>query len=157
MAERSLIATARRNTELSLILMGAVITAAAYTLASLGKNARIPPIIVPFLIALLLILLVAHLANRLLAAGADATLLPLAALLNGIGYVMIARLSDRLASLQTTWAFISIVAYVAVLFLVQRATDLARYKWTFLFTGAGLLMLPLVPGVGYASNGARIW
>src|SRR4051794_11009092 len=157
MAERSPIAAARRNTELSLILMVAVITAAAYTLASLGKNAQIPQIIVPFLIALLLLLVIAHVANRLLAAGADATLLPLAAVLNGIGYVMIARLSDRLASLQTTWALISIVAYVAILLFVQRAGDLARYKWTFLFLGAGLLMLPLVPGVGSSFGGARIW
>ena len=99
----------------------------------------------------------AHVANRMLAAGADATLLPLAALLNGIGYVMIARLSDRLASLQTTWALISIIAYVAILLFVQRAGDLARYKWTFLFLGAGLLMLPLVPGVGASFGGARIW
>lgn len=157
MAQRSPIAAARRNTELSLILMGAVITAAAYVLASLGKNAQIPQVIVPFLIAILLLLIVAHVANRLLAAGADATLLPLAALLNGIGYVMIARLSDDLAGLQTTWTFISILAYVGVLLFVQRAGDLARYKWTFLFLGAGLLMLPLVPGIGYVSNGARIW
>jgi cell division protein FtsW (lipid II flippase) len=157
MAQRSVIASARRNTELTLVLMAAVITAAAYVLASLGKNARIPQIIVPFLIALLMLLIIAHLANRALAAGADATLLPLAALLNGLGYVVIARLSDRLASLQTTWAFISIIAYVAVLLLVQRASDLARYKWTFLFLGAGLLMLPLVPGIGETFGGARIW
>src|SRR6478609_8665078 len=157
MAQRSLIASARRNTELTLVLMAAVITAAAYVLASLGKNAQIPQVIVPFLIALLVVLIVAHLANRLLAAGADATLLPLAALLNGLGYVMIARLSDRLAGLQTTWTFISIVAYVGVLLFVQRASDLARYKWTFLFVGAGLLMLPLVPGVGSSFGGARIW
>ena len=39
----------------------------------------------------------------MLAKGADGTLLPLAALLHGIGYVMIARLSERLAGLQTTW------------------------------------------------------
>ncbi|MFT3851803.1 MAG: FtsW/RodA/SpoVE family cell cycle protein [Ilumatobacteraceae bacterium] len=157
MAQRSPIAAARRNTELSLILMGAVITAAAYVLASLGKNAQIPQVIVPFLVAILLLLLVAHVANRLLAAGADATLLPLAALLNGLGYVIIARLSDHLAGLQTTWTFISILAYVGVLLFVQRAGDLARYKWTFLFLGAGLLMLPLVPGIGYSSGGARIW
>ena len=157
MSQRSPIAAARRSTELGLVLMAAVITAAAYTLASLGKNAEIPPIIVPFLVALLALLVVAHLANRLLATGADGTLLPLAALLNGIGYVMIARLSDRLAGLQTTWTFIAIVAYVATLLFVQRAGDLARYKWTFLFLGAGLLMLPLVPGVGASFGGARIW
>ena len=47
------LASARRSTELWLVIMAGAITAAAYTLASLGKNAEIPPIIVPFLIAML--------------------------------------------------------------------------------------------------------
>ena len=157
MSTPSPIAVARRGTELGLVIMAAVITAAMYTLASLGKNATIPPILVPFLVALLALIVVAHLANRVLARGADGTLLPLAALLNGIGYVIIARLSDRLASLQTTWTFISIIAYVATLLFVQRAPDLERYKWTFLAAGTALLMLPLVPGIGSTFGGARIW
>ena len=147
----------RRSTELGLVVMAGVITAAAYTLASLGKNAKIPPIIVPFLVALLGLLLLAHIATRILAHGADATLLPLVALLHGLGYVMIARLSDRLAGLQTTWSLLAIVAYALTLFTVQRATDLARYKWTFFVIGAVLLVLPLAPGIGASFNGARIW
>lgn len=151
------IATARRNSELGLVVMAAAITAIAYTLAALGKNAELPARIIPFLVALLGLLLSAHVATRLLASGADGTLLPLAVLLNGIGYVVIARLSDRLAALQTTWTFIAIIAFVATLFFVPRPADLARFKWTFLFIGAGLLMLPLVPGLGTSVGGARIW
>lgn len=153
----SQLATIRRNSELGLVVMAAVITAIAYTLASLGTNAQIPARIIPFLVALLGLLLSAHVANRLLARGADGTMLPLAVLLNGIGYVVIARLSVRLAGLQTTWTFIAITAFVLVLLLVQRPTDLARYQWTFLVIGAGLLMLPLVPGLGTSVGGARIW
>ncbi|MEY2583493.1 MAG: hypothetical protein QOE09_3342, partial [Ilumatobacteraceae bacterium] len=151
------IAAARRRTELGLIVMAATITGAAYTLASLGQNAVIPPILVPFLIVLLGLLVVAHLANRLLAKGADGTILPLAALLHGIGYVIIARLSERSAGLQTTWTFVAIVAYVATLVIIQRAGDLARYQWSFLAVGAALLLLPLVPGIGNSKGGARIW
>ena len=151
------IAAARRRTELGLIVMAATITGAAYTLASLGQNAVIPPILVPFLIALLGLLVVAHLANRVLAKGADGTILPLAALLHGIGYVIIARLSERAAGLQTTWTFVAIIAYVATLVIIQRAGDLARYQWSFLAIGAALLLLPLVPGIGNTKGGARIW
>ena len=50
---RSVVADARRSTEFGLVVMAAVITAGAYTLASLGKNATIPPILVPFLVATL--------------------------------------------------------------------------------------------------------
>ncbi|MFZ4720199.1 MAG: FtsW/RodA/SpoVE family cell cycle protein, partial [Ilumatobacteraceae bacterium] len=151
------IASARRNSELGLVVMAAGITAVAYTLAALGKNSQLPARIIPFLVALLGLLLCAHIATRILAPGADGTLLPLAVLLNGIGYVVIARLSDRLAALQTTWTFIAITAFVLTLFFVRRPSDLARYKWTFLFIGAGLLMLPLVPGLGTSVGGARIW
>ena len=157
MSTSSPIAAARRGTELGLVVMAGVVTAIAYTLASLGKNAEIPPIIVPFLIALLGLLLLAHLATRLFASGAEPTLLPLAALLHGIGYVMITRLDDRLAGLQTTWSLIAVGAYIATLVVVQRPSDLARYKWTFFALGAVLLLLPLVPGIGRTFGGARIW
>lgn len=157
MSQSSPLATARRNSELGLVVMAAGITAVAYVLASLGQNATIPARIVPFLIALLGLLIAAHIAVRLFAKGADGTLLPLAVLLNGIGYVMIARLSERRAALQTTWTFIAVVAFVLTLLLVQRPPDLARYKWTFLFLGAGALLLPLVPGIGTSVGGARIW
>ncbi|HEY4609578.1 MAG TPA: FtsW/RodA/SpoVE family cell cycle protein [Ilumatobacteraceae bacterium] len=151
------IAAARRRTELGLILMAATITVAAYTLASLGKNAVIPPILVPFLVVVLGLLVVAHLANRVWAKGADGTILPLAALLHGVGYVIIARLSERSAGLQTTWTFVAIVAYVLTLVIVQRPSDLARYQWSFLAIGAALLLMPLVPGIGTVKGGARIW
>ena len=151
------IAATRRRTELGLVVMAAIITGVAYTLASLGQNAVIPPILVPFTIAVLSLLVVAHLANRVLAKGADGTILPLAALLHGIGYVIIARLSERAAGLQTTWTFVAIVAYVVTLVVIQRASDLARYQWSFLAIGAALLLLPLVPGIGNTKGGARIW
>ncbi len=147
----------RRSTELGLVIMAGTITTAAYILASLGKNSTIPTIIVPFFVALLGLLLIAHLATRLLARGADATLLPLAAMLHGIGFVMISRLDDRLAGLQTIWSFVAIAAYVATLTIVQRTADLARYKWTFFVLGAGLLLVPLVPGLGRTVGGARLW
>ncbi len=147
----------RRSTELTLIVMAAAITGVAYTLASLGANAAIPARIGPFLALLLVLIGVAHVAVRTLARGADSTLLPLAVLLHGLGYVMITRLDDELAGLQSLWSLVAIAAFVATLMFVQRATDLARYRWTLFFGGAVLLLLPMVPGLGLNVNGARIW
>jgi cell division protein FtsW (lipid II flippase) len=92
-----------------------------------------------------------------LARGADATLLPLAVLLHGIGYVMISRLDDDFASQQALWSLVAIGAFVLTLLVIQRAVDLARYKWTLFLIGAVLLLMPLVPGFGRNINGARIW
>lgn len=147
----------RRNAELTLIIMVAVITAAAYTIASLGTNADIPADIFGFVAFLLGLLLGAHFVVRKFARGADSTLLPLAAFLHGIGFVMITRLDDELASLQSLWSLLSIGVFVTVLIVVQRATDLARFRWILFFGGTGALLLPLVPGLGSQINGARIW
>lgn len=147
----------RRSTELTLIVMAGAITGVAYTLASLGANAVIPARLLPFLALLLILIGVAHCAVRLLARGADGTILSLAVVLHGIGFVMITRLDDRLAGLQSLWSLIAIGAFVTTLLVVQHASDLARYKWILFFVGAGALLLPMVPGLGRNVNGARIW
>ena len=153
----------RRNTELGLILLGTLVTVGAYLLASLAENASIPANIGPFLGILLGLQLVAHLAIRKLAPEADGTLVPIAGLLNGLGYVFIVRIDEAkvdpqgLAGLQAAWAAVGIAAFVGTLLLIRRVRDLERYRWTIGFGGIALLLLPLVPGVGRQINGARIW
>jgi cell division protein FtsW (lipid II flippase) len=157
-AAASPLARARRGTELSLVVMAGMITAIAYTFASLGQYTQIPARIIPFLLTLLGLLLLAHLAVRWFARGADPTLLPLVALLHGLGYVMITRLRpERLAGLQTTWSIVAVIGFVLTLAVVQRAPDLSRFRWTFLAIGIGLLVMPLAPGIGSSFAGARIW
>jgi peptidoglycan glycosyltransferase len=100
---------------------------------------------------------VAHMAVRRLAPRADGTLLPLAALLNGIGFVTIARLDRNLARIQSIWSAIGVVAFVLTLLLVRHIRVLERYTYTFAFVALGLLLVPLVPHIGTTVNGARIW
>lgn len=137
--------------------MASGITAGAYVLASLGKNASIPARIGTFLGVVLTLVVLSHIAVRKLARGADPLFLPVVALLHGIGFVMIARLSERLAGLQATWSLVAVGAFLATLVLVDRIGDLRRYQFTSLAIGVALLLLPMVPGVGFISGGARIW
>ncbi|MEY2423239.1 MAG: hypothetical protein QOI95_3306 [Acidimicrobiaceae bacterium] len=158
-----MIAIMRRRTELGLIVLGSVIVASAYTLATLGRTSSIPANIGPFLAVVLGLFVAAHIATRRYAPGADGLLLPIAALLNGIGYVFIARLDETsrhpqgLAAAQAGWTVIGIGAFILTLLFVTRVRDLQRYRYTFLLIGLALLMAPLVPGVGREINGARIW
>jgi cell division protein FtsW (lipid II flippase) len=147
----------RRRVELGLIVLTGIITGSAYALASLGTTASLPADIVPFLGIVLGLLVAAHIAVRKLAPNADGLFLPLAALLNGIGYVFVARLDSTLAAPQATWTGLGILAFVATLVVVRRPRDLQRYRYTFLFAGIVLLILPFVPGIGFANLGARIW
>ncbi len=148
---------ARRRTELGLIVLAVILSGGLYTLAGLGKAGNLPANIGPFLGIIFGLLLIAHLAVRRLAPNADPILLPTAGLLNGIGYVFIARLSTNEARLQAVWTALGIGAFIVTLLLVRRARDLERYRYSFAFAGIGLLLLPLLPGIGENINGARLW
>lgn len=140
----------------------ALVVVSAYGLASLGQSASVPANIGPFLAWMLGLFFFVHLAVRRFAAAADPVLLPMALLLNGIGYVMIARLSGDvdgggdLAGLQSVWTAVGIGAFVATLVFVPRARMLAQYRYLLGVAGIALLALPLLP-VGIELNGARIW
>ena len=147
----------RRNTELGLILLAGLITTGGYVLATLGQNASLPANLVPFLIVILALLAAAHITTRMLAPGADAILLPLAGVLNGIGYVFIARLDEDLAALQAVWTAVGVGGFILTLFVVRKVRDLERFRYTFAMIGVGLLLMPLLPVLGQNINGARLW
>jgi len=148
---------ANRTTELGLIVLVSVIVVGAYVLASLGKTASLPVNLGPFLVVVLGLFVVGHLALRTLAPRADPVLLPIAGLLNGLGYVVIVRLNNHQAGLQAVWSLLGMVAFVGTLFVVRRVRDLDRYRYLLGFGGVGLLMLPLVPGIGEQIGGSRVW
>src|SRR3954469_24201360 len=123
----AVIGAARRNAELGLMILAAVLTVGAYLLATLGRTSSLPADVGPFLGVVIGLLVIAHVATRRLAPAADGTLLPLAALLNGLGYVFIARLDHKLAGLQATWTTIGIGAYILTLVVIRRTRDLEQY------------------------------
>lgn len=149
--------TLRRRVELGLIVLATIITVSAYALAGLGTSASLPADIGPFLGLVLALFVLAHLAVRRFAPNADGLLLPMAFLLNGIGYVFIARLDEDLAGFQATWTAVGVGALVATLVVVRRPRDLQRYRYTFLLVGLFLLAMPLLPVIGFDRLGAAIW
>ena len=140
-----------RRVELGLIALIAIVVVSAYGLASLGESASVPADIGPFLAWMLGLFFFVHVAVRRFARAADPVLLPMALLLNGIGYVMIARLSEDvedgsdLAGLQSVWTAVGIVAFVVTLMLVPRIRALAQYRYLLGIGGLVLLALPLLP------------
>ncbi len=146
-----------RTVELGLLVLASLITVAAYGLTSLGRAATLPANIVPFLGIVVGLLLAAHVVVRRFAPAADGLLVPLAAFLNGLGYVVIARLDPGLADSQSAWTFIGLVAFTATLAAVPDVRPLERYRYTLALVGVVLLLLPLIPGLGVNINGARIW
>lgn len=147
----------RRSSELGLMMISIVITIAAYIIASLGQTASIPTNLIPILLALLAIAFAAHIGTRKLAPNADPVFLPIATLLNGLGFVMITRLNYHEALLQAIWSAVGVVGYLGTLLLVRNSAILDRYRYLLGIGGIGLLVLPLVPKLGVNINGVRLW
>jgi cell division protein FtsW (lipid II flippase) len=135
---------------------------ALYVLATYGSQNKIPPHLGPFLGVVLGLTLVAHVVNRWLIPDAHPVVLPLVALLNGIGYVVIVRWNPpgsvgHFAERQATWTAIGLVAYVATLLVVRFTRDLDRYRYLLLLLAVALMLAPLIPHFGKNINGARLW
>ncbi len=134
-----------------------IIVGSFYVLASLGAKGHLPTRIWYFLGSVVAISLLMHVAIRRFAPKASQVLLPIATLLNGLGYVEIARWNPAYASRQAFWFLVSAVGLVVTLMLVRHVRDLDRYRYLSLLSALGLLLLPLVPHFGRNINGARLW
>jgi peptidoglycan glycosyltransferase len=154
---KSLVARRRRSTELGLGLLAVIIGVAGYLLVELSQELTIPPDLWVLFAVVIGLFVVAHVAVRMFAPRADATLLPLVAVLNGIGFVMISRLDDHLARTQAVWTAVAIACFVLTLVLIRRVRVLEQYRYTFAFLGIVFLLLPLGPGIGREVIGARLW
>ncbi|MFT3876051.1 MAG: FtsW/RodA/SpoVE family cell cycle protein [Propioniciclava sp.] len=92
---------------------------------------------------------------------ADPLILPLVFLLNGLGISMIYRLdqADSLhsAELQLFWLVLAILGFSAVVVLLKDHRRLQRFTYVWFLAGVILLLSPLLPVIGKANHGARIW
>jgi cell division protein FtsW (lipid II flippase) len=154
----------RRGTELALVIFGGLITVTAYANVGLAHNHHVPPGTVGYGLGLAALFVVAHLAVRRFAPYADPVLLPAAALLNGIGLVLIRRLDlaapkqPGSAPHQLEWTVIGIALFVVVLVVIRDHRRLETYTYTAMVVALALLALPaLLPASHSEVNGARIW
>jgi len=164
----------RRHTELLMLAFSVVVVGFAYAAAGLGLNDKIPPSLVVYVGGFAVIMVIAHLAVRRLAPWADPLMLPLAALLNGLGVVMIWRLQESgrggnpgsqistltasSATTQLIWSALGVVAFILVLAFIKQPRVLQRYTYTLGAVGLVLLAIPaLLPSSLSSIQGAKVW
>jgi cell division protein FtsW (lipid II flippase) len=158
----------RRGTELFLLLFAIIVATGALSAVVLAHDNRLTAKVGYLAGGFLGVYLLAHFAVRKLAPAADPLLLPIMALLNGLGLAEIYRLdlgyADRArqlgkpipagrAELQLAYSFVAVLMLIAVLWIIRDHRTLARYTYTSAFVGLGLLAtLVFAP----SQNGARI-
>jgi cell division protein FtsW (lipid II flippase) len=165
----------RRSTELLMLVFAVAVVLFAYANAGLGLDGKVPAGLAEYGLAFAVLVSIAHVAVRRLAPWADPLLLPLAALLNGLGIVMIYRLqesgrsgnpgnqivtlSSSATATQVMYSALGIAVFILVLVFIKEIRVLQRYTYTLGAAGLVLLALPAVPGMPNATvagTGAKI-
>ncbi len=161
----------RRNAELLLLCFAGVITAAAFAIVEANQDRGLRWDLITYAAAFLALFTGAHLAIRRYAPYADPLLLPVVALLNGLGLVMIHRLdladgvsgnaggsSTPSANQQMLWTLLGVAAFAIVLRSLKDHRQLARYGYVCGLAGLVMLAIPaLLPSNMAEQNGAKIW
>ena len=159
----------RRNAELALLCFATLITTVALLIVEANQEQGIRWDLVSYTLAFLTLFVCAHLAIRRFAPYADPLLLPVVALLNGLGLVMIHRLDLVEGSLNATtkgpndeqqmlWTLLGVVGFSLVIIFLKDHRILARYGYICGLTGLVLRAIPaLLPARFSETNGAKIW
>ncbi|MFR9753361.1 FtsW/RodA/SpoVE family cell cycle protein [Nocardia sp. 004] len=163
----------RRNVELLLLAAAAVITTVALFLVEASQEQSITWDIAKYGLAYLALFAIAHAAVRRFAPFADPLLLPIVAVLNGLGLVLIHRLdlADQEeaaynswaipspdATQQILWTSLGMIGFIAVLIILRDYRTLARYSYTLGLIGLVALTIPaILPNRFSETNGAKIW
>ncbi len=161
--EKIIVFKKRRNIELALVLFACLLGAAGFVSVAFNLYGELPSFGIPVIISWFVLGIGLHLIVRFKLPYADPVILPIVLLLNGMGLSMIWRIdqiSDPVAkgsSKQLVWTIISMAMFALVVFWLRDYRVLQRYPYVLFVLGLGLLLLPLVPGLGVEQFGARIW
>jgi len=156
----------RRNSEFALIGFATLVTGTALLIVEANQEQGVGWDLLTYTLAFLTLFSCAHLAVRRFAPYADPLLLPVVALLNGLGLVLIHRLdltagrpSDGPgAEQQMLWTLVGVAGFTMVVVFLKDHRMLARYDYICGAAGLVLLAIPaLLPSSLSETNGAKIW
>jgi cell division protein FtsW (lipid II flippase) len=166
----------RRNAELLLLCFATGVTVVALLIVEANQEKGLRPDLAGYAAGYLALLGCAHLTIRRFTPYADPLLLPVVALLNGLGLVMIHRLDlgnpgpgadDRPgAHQQMLWTLVGVTAFALVLVFLKEHRRLGRYGYICGLAGLVLLTIPALLPAALSQqknaslakqNDAKIW
>ena len=154
--------TRRARTGFGLLILAVAGALVAYALQGLGLHGEVPRNLAIYGVIFAGASVGGWLVVRYAARSADPAIYPVAVLLGGLGLAMLYRLMDErgrvdIAQDQAVWLLIGLACFAVTLLVLRDVRQLDSYTYTIGLAGIVLLLLPIVPGIGYSINGARLW
>jgi cell division protein FtsW (lipid II flippase) len=150
-------ARANAGALLALTILTIALAILGLVLVGLGKNGRVPPNLPVYTALFVAGYTTCYFVIRRAAPLADPAIFPSAALLAAIGFVLIYRLDPSRSTQQMVWMIVGLSAFIGTVIGVRDHRQLAAYTYTLGFVAVGLLLLPILPGIGREINGSRVW
>jgi cell division protein FtsW (lipid II flippase) len=145
-----------RNRELMLLIPASLLVTAGFAGVFIQRSNVISNVSLTYGAIFLGLCLAGHIFLRIALPYADPFLFPLVAVLACFGVVMVYRINPTLARQQAQWFVLGLVLMACTIIFFRDYRRLERYRYTIVFVSLGLLLLPRLPGIGYAANGAYL-
>ena len=142
-----------RNRELFGLIPAALLVTAGFTAIFIQRSAQVSNVSLTYGALFLGLCLAAHVVVRIALPYADPYLLPLVAVLAGVGIVMIYRIDDTFARGQVISFLIGLGFFLGTLVFLRDYRVLERYRYLIARGSIGLLVLPRFSG---SVNGAYL-
>jgi cell division protein FtsW (lipid II flippase) len=146
-----------RNRELLNLVGVGILIGLGFASVYIARQAVISTASLSYLAFFLGLYLAAHLVARAVLPYADPYLMPIAALLTGIGLTMIYRVDPDLALRQGLWLVIGLAVFAVCAILIRDYRALDGVKYILAVCAIVLLVLPAIPKLGDTINGASLW
>ncbi len=146
-----------RNRELLNLLAVGILTGLGFASVFIAQKSVVSTQSLSYLAFFLGLYVAAHLVARAVLPHADPYVMPLVALLTGIGLTMIYRVDPDLALRQGLWLVVGVAVFSACAILIRDYRALDGIKYILGLGAIVLLVLPAIPGLGTTINGASLW
>ena len=145
-----------RNRELLGLIPASLLVTAGFAGVFIQRSNALSNVSLTYGALFLGLCIAAHIFIRITLPHADPYMFPLVAVLASFGLVMVYRIDPTLARQQAQWFVLGLVLFAATILLFRDYRKLERYRYIIVLISLGLLVLPRLPGIGYAANGAYL-
>ncbi|HSC04257.1 MAG TPA: FtsW/RodA/SpoVE family cell cycle protein [Solirubrobacteraceae bacterium] len=145
-----------RNRELIGLIPASLLVTAGFAGVFIQRSNALSNVSLTYGALFLGLCIAAHVFIRITLPRADPYMFPLVAVLACFGLVMIYRIDPTLARQQAQWFVLGLALFAGTILLFRDYRNLERYRYTIVLISISLLVLPRLPGIGYAANGAYL-